>query len=95
MPFMLALQILIDEEERWCAHREFSLWSLEGGFKIQCYIRASNEFVGSDLRAQCVVSVKSFGWHQGGTIDRRSRAAIGARTAYIHFSCNVRARDVR
>jgi hypothetical protein len=49
MPFMLALQILIDEEERWCAHREFSLWSLEGGFKIQRYIRASNEFVGSDL----------------------------------------------
>lgn len=53
MPFMLALQILIDEEERWCAHREFSLWSLEGGFKIQRYIRASNEFVGSDLRALC------------------------------------------
>lgn len=33
MPFMLALQILIDEEERWCAHREFSLWESRGWFQ--------------------------------------------------------------
>ena len=85
MPFMLALQILIDEEERRCVHCEFSLWSLDNGFRIQRYIRTSNEFVGSDSRALCCQRQKASVGTRKGRLTEKLEATIGANTAYIHF----------
>jgi len=64
------------------------------GFKIQRCIRTSNDFVGSDLRAPCCQRQK-LQLTQGGrlTEDPEQRLVLGLLTS--HFSCNVRARDVR
>ena len=97
MSFMLALQILIDEEERRCAHREFFTVDSRRWFQDTALHknikRVRRKRLGSDLRTTVLSASKASVATREGTIDIGSRATIGANTGLHPLPLvNVRAR---